>query len=546
MDIRVHAAPEGNIFAYQAASGQSLAKALWLAPETAGRLTPPSLCSGLGRCGRCKVRFISQAPTPTPLETRILPPEALLEGWRLACAHSVESLSAAVSQPVELELPPPPQPLRRIGHMGKDSESGANNGSSNARSQHLLLAVDLGTTSLHWRALTPAGALVAEGQEINPQMGAGADVMSRIAYAQQPQGRAQLAKRVVLAVENVLAALPATVGEICLAANTAMSCILLQKDCRGLAAAPYSCAYKGDTVEHITPLPPVYIPPLPSAFVGGDISAGIAFVQADKQPRYPYLLADMGTNGEFVLALSPQQAYVTSIPLGPALEGMGLTFGGMAGPGAQGDSICRFSLQPVGLTPHYLRPSAHALAPSQPPTICATGYLSLLHNLLRLGILRADGSFCAQPLSPLGARLAQQLFTADGEPRLALNADGSLYLSGRDVEEILKVKAAFSLALEKLLQSAQLQAADLQHIFLAGALGEHVVLEDLEALGILPQGAGARVCAVGNSALQGAALLLQKPELRAPLAHWSAHCLVLDLTTDPNFTANYMRHMLFA
>lgn len=371
--------------------------------------------------------------------------------------------------------------------------------------------------------------------------------MSRIAYAQHPQGRAQLAKRVVLALENVLTALPAPVEKMCLAANTAMTCILLQKDCIGLAAAPYSCNYKGNSLEQIAPLPPAYIPPLPAAFVGGDISAGIAFVQAKQQPTYPYLLADMGTNGEFVLALSPQQAYVTSIPLGPALEGMGLTFGGMAGPGAQVDTICRFSLQSTGLRPHYLHPSGQKPAlPAQAPIICATGYLSLLHNLLRLGILQTDGSFCTQPRSPLGARTAQQFYTIDGEQRLALNADASLYLSGRDVEEILKVKAAFSLALEKLLHSAQLQAADVRHIFLAGAFGEHVVAEDLEALGILPPGAGARVCAVGNSALQGAALLLQQPELRAPLARWSADCQVLDLTADPNFTTNYIHHMRFA
>lgn len=564
MDIRVRTGLDGNIFAYQVVpeknlvKPQSLAKALWLAPETAGLLTPPSLCSGLGRCGRCKVRFISQPPAATAMEAKILPPDALLAGWRLACAHTIDSLAASVGQPVELALPPPPLPVRRIQR----------NGHTSATPQHLLLAVDLGTTSLHWRALTPTGALVAEGQEINPQMGAGADVMSRLAYAQDPQGRAQLARRVLLALQSLIASLPAPVQQICLAANTAMTCILLQKDCSGLAAAPYRCDYTGNSLEQVPPLPPVYIPPLPSAFVGGDISAGMAFVQASQQPRYPYLLADMGTNGEFVLALSPHKAYVASIPLGPALEGMGLTFGGMAGPGAQGDSICRFSLQPLGLTPHYVSTAAQApvslasdqmsagqtsVGPlaeqtpfAQPATICATGYLSLLHNLLRLGLLQADGSFCAQPHSPLGARVAQQLYTEHGEPRLALNTDRSLYLSGRDVEEILKVKAAFSLALESLLQVVQIQAADLQHIFLAGAFGEHVMSDDLEALGILPQGAGARVHAVGNSALQGAALLLQQPELRAPLARWSAECLVLDLTADPNFTANYMRHMRFA
>ncbi|MEG2172837.1 MAG: ASKHA domain-containing protein, partial [Desulfovibrionaceae bacterium] len=75
--------------------------------------------------------------------------------------------------------------------------------------------------------------------------------------------------------------------------------------------------------------------------------------------------------------------------------------------------------------------------------------------------------------------------------------------------------------------------------------GEHVIPEDLEALGFLPHGAGSRVQAIGNASLHGASLLLNRPELRAPLARWSAACTVLDLTADPHFTANYMRHMRF-
>lgn len=557
MEIRLHTKPpgesEGEIFSYQAApsaaAGQSLAQALWLTPESAGWLRPPSLCCGLGRCGLCRVLFLSPAPQPAPVEQEVLTPQELAAGWRLACAHVLQELTTGEAGALEVFVPPPPLPQRIFNKTSATS---------------LSLAVDVGTTSLHWRALDflsdPAGTVVAEGREINPQMGAGADVMSRLAHAQQPQGRAQLAQRLTGALEHICAALPAPVEQMCLAANSAMTCILLQKDCTALASAPYHCAYAGNSCEQLPGLPPAYIPPLPAPFVGGDISAGMAFIQhtygglpEDIQTKYPFLLADMGTNGEFVLALSPRKAYVTSIPLGPALEGMALTFGGLAGAGAQGRIIHRFSLLPSGLTPHFL-PESGAKGSTESPRICATGYLSLLHILLRLGLIGTDGSFCAEsassPLlarhSPLAQRLARQLYQAHGETRLALNDDKSLYLRGYDIEEILKVKAAFSLALERLLQSTQLQAADLRHIFLAGAFGEHVIPEDLEALGFLPAGAGNRVRAVGNSALEGAALLLQKPELRAPLARWSAACTVLDLTADPNFTATYMRHMLFA
>ncbi|MEG2173791.1 MAG: ASKHA domain-containing protein, partial [Desulfovibrionaceae bacterium] len=433
MDIRVRIGPAGNIYTYQAAAGQSLAQALWLAPETVGLLTPPSLCAGLGRCGRCRVRFLTPPPPIGAAEQNILSPSALDAGWRLACAHEVRDLSPAIM----VELPPPPLPLRHI--MARSAEP-------------VGLAVDLGTTSLHWCAVDTQGHKLACGQEINPQMGAGADVMSRLAYARTSEGCKNLADRVLVSLRQICAAVPAPVQHLCLAANTAMTYILLHKDCSGLASAPYRCAYAGDSTEHLPDLPPVYIPPLPSAFVGGDISAGMAFVQTAYPARYPFLLADMGTNGEFVLALSPRKAYATSVPLGPALEGMGLSCGGMAGAGAQSAIIHHFSVQATGLTPHLL-PTAESAPQPDSSAICATGYLSLLHTLLRLGLVREDGSFCPQPSSPLGQKVAQGFQSVHGEQCLRLTPSGSLYLSAHDVEEISKVKAAFSLALERLLQT---------------------------------------------------------------------------------------------
>ena len=38
--------------------------------------------------------------------------------------------------------------------------------------------------------------MVAEGHDLNPQAGAGADVMSRLAVASAPEGRARLARLV--------------------------------------------------------------------------------------------------------------------------------------------------------------------------------------------------------------------------------------------------------------------------------------------------------------------------------------------------------------
>ncbi|RXF73816.1 DUF4445 domain-containing protein, partial [Desulfovibrio sp. DS-1] len=393
------------------------------------------------------------------------------------------------------------------------------------------------------------------------------------------------------AVARIAAGLPGPVRGLCVAGNSAMTAILLGRDVSGLATAPYRLDYAGGTAEILPELaglpdriglteltdvndraamPEVWIPPQPAPFVGGDVGAGMAALlygglaamdgagvaantlqapsldsprAADTtpvpaaSPRFPFLLADLGTNGEFVLATGPDSALVTSVALGPALEGIGLSCGGVAQPGA----IAAFSLGPAGLAPTVL-PEDDGV-PAAPTHLCGTGYLSLLRVLLRAGLLDEDGRFVMEPHSPLARRLAASLVEVRGERRLPL--PGGLHLSAGDVEEVLKVKAAFSLAYERLLAEAGLPGTALDAVYLAGALGEHARPDDLETLGFLPAGVAGRTRAVGNASLRGAELLLLRPELRARINAWRTGCRVVDLTTASDFSAAFLRHMRF-
>lgn len=505
------AVPGTALLTLQVERGQTLAQAIWLS----GEVTPPPLCSALGRCGRCRVRFVSPAPAAVAAEHSVLSPHELTQGWRLACRHSLAELSGAVEIVVPTARNAPIRP------------------SAAQPTEHdLLLAVDLGTTSLHWRALTHEGGVVAQGQEINPQMGAGSDVMSRIAAALRPGGREKLSELVLRRLRALVQEFPAVQG-ICLAANTALTAITLQKDVTGLASAPYALPLAGDSVARLPGLPPLYIPPQMAPFVGGDLSAGLATL-LHREP--PFLLADMGTNGEFILYVNEQESYMASVPLGPALEGIGLTFGDMAGSGSSSGIVNAVQLTPTGLV-------ATTVDGQPPQRLCAAGYLSLIRVLLQAKILREDGSFCPDPPLPLARKLAARLTRTDAQSRLPLW--GEVYLTGEDVEEILKVKAAFSLALTTLLEEAHMPPAALRRIYLAGALGEHVPAQDMEALGFVPQGMGQRMEAVGNTALQGAQALALHPALRHDLAHLTQHCHLVALAEHDAFTEKYVRHMRF-
>lgn len=581
-----------------ATAGQSLSQAIWLS----GLVRPLPLCGGLGRCGRCRVRFVRHAPSVLPAEEAVFSAQQLAEGWRLACRRQVpDAVSVGGADVVELELPPEsfvllpasPQKGGAAGPFlpGAKILAGPEILSPDmplAAMPALVLAIDLGTTSLCWRALNAQGTPLAEGRALNPQAGAGADIMSRLAVASTAEGRELLAQLVRHELQRIVDFLAQAglgrVERMCLAANTAMTDIFLNRDVQGLCAAPYRLAHSGDETLAVPGLPPVYIPPLPAPFVGGDVSAGLAALLEADTPR-PFVLADLGTNGELALVTEAGDLWLTSVPLGPALEGIGPECGQLAGPGV----VTGFALTPTGLAAKFYEAPGHHSAPAHahahPPLqasggmscpcpacqqaesavgqgrlleqtvtargISATGYLSLLALLLRAGVLRHDGQFVAAPAMPLAKKLAGGLELPEsgsqkiGQSGARLRLPHGLWLAAADVEELLKVKAAFALALTALLQAAGLPATSLATLCLAGTLGEYVNLDDLETVGFVPSVLSHRIRAVGNTSLDGAALLALNGDKAAALSRMCRHAVVISLVDQPNFHNEYLRHMRF-
>lgn len=487
IDIPVPAAP------------MNLAAILW----GRGHLPPRPLCAGIGHCGLCRVHFLSVPPAPTRREQDMLTPAELDSGVRLACCHDAEdSMSLAI----------PPEAIRpekdkvRSGQTAADSprpEDWAGTGAREAR-----LAVDLGTTSIVWEALGARGETLAQGHQPNPQMGAGTDVMARLAAASPGEDTdgaifmRDAVSKVLIGIADSLRSQGISVREICLAANPAMTLLALGLDASGLRAAPYRLDFHGAREASLPGLPPLWIPPLPAPFVGGDLSAGIcAVLHSSPAPRFPLLLADMGTNGEFVLLRAGLPPPAGQRPAGTGTGRNRPALWRNCRKRRRDGLPCRrlpgLAVQTLGGTP----PAPHLRRGLSLPDPTASGYGTAGHGR----------PFPAGRILPSSPRLSAHTSCRLADHRTGRTGPSS---AGRSVSGRFRCgKSAQGQG--RLLSGGGKSdgrsgacAADLGEIVLAGALGMHAPLDALADLGFLPPFSRAKTRTAGNTSLRGAGLLL--------------------------------------
>ena len=177
------------------------------------------------------------------------------------------------------------------------------------------MAADIGTTGVALALLDLSdGSAVARRGFLNPQRALGADVISRISAA--VNGRAEelrqlITQGVARGARELLAsanASPERVRRVTVAANTVMAHLLLGLPCGSLGVYPFTPApmpnaaidFEGVFGTGTGINCPVRVIPWLGAYIGGDVTAGIAYVlHARKSGRF--MLIDLGTNSELAL-----------------------------------------------------------------------------------------------------------------------------------------------------------------------------------------------------------------------------------------------------
>jgi len=403
--------------------------------------------------------------------------------------------------------------------------------------RHLGLAVDLGTTNCAGFLVDlDTGLRLASLGIENPQVGYGADLVSRVNHAvHSGAGARELQTAAVTGISglarDLCAAVSATtedIFEIAVCGNTAMHHLLLGLPVEQLGRAPFVpalCVAVDIKTRDLglAAAPGAYVHLLPNVggYVGGDHVA--ALLATEHRWAQTTIVMDIGTNTEISLIHGGSISSV-SCPSGPALEGGHITAGMRAAEGA----IERVRAVDGALAIEVIGKDA------EPVGLCGSGVLDALAAMYRTGMIDRRGRI----------QLGHAAVHAEGDHREVLLAPGVPFTQN-DVRAVQLAKAAIRAGIDCLLLDAGIEESAIGRIVIAGAFGAYIDLESALAIGLLPDLPLSRIEQVGNAAGVGVRMVLASASLRARAAELAGRCKYLELGTLPHFQRTFMRRIGF-
>lgn len=418
------------------------------------------------------------------------------------------------------------------------------------------VGIDIGTTTI-------AGVLVdmvtgenlATASRTNPQSIHGDDVVSRIEYVGTDTTRLlEMRSLVTDAINEIIMECAQKVGAsaraiagVALAGNTTMHHLLIGIPPTHIGTSPFIPVLNdaillraGDIGIEIAHGARAYVLPNISAYVGGDITAGIMVHGIHREERN-ILYIDVGTNGEMALRANGK-TYSCSTAAGPAFEGARISCGMRAATGAV-TSVER-GVDDIILT---------TVDDAPVRGLCGTGVLDVVAVMLDYGIVDETGRIVDDDELPddLPDAVRKRVLYDGDEPSFALCfGDGvqqlQVTVTQRDVRELQLAKGAIGAGVEVMLQAADLEVDALDAVWLAGAFGSYMRPASARRVGLLPEDIDlAKVDFVGNAALAGARAALLDIGCRGDadvVAHETAY---LELSGRADFQMAYMTAMAF-
>ncbi len=408
---------------------------------------------------------------------------------------------------------------------------------SGGRPDNFGIAVDLGTTNIVCSLVdlnsgSPAGIPVSD---TNPQTAIGEDILARIHHCLNPGGLDELRLAAVGCInaltEKLAAGAGISAGDMpcaCISGNTTMAHLFLGLDPYNICRAPYVPAanrfgdFKArDAGLNIMPEAPVIVLPNVGSYVGGDVLAGIlASGMADREGIS--ILVDVGTNAEIIVG-NRDWLVACAGAAGPALEGGVVSSGMRAAPGA---------IDRITIDKNY-KPSFSVIGDVPPAGMCGSALIDLLSELFRTGLIDGRGKF-------IPGRTERVVGTESGP---AYRVADSIFFTEKDIENLIRTKAAMYTALTVIISEIGITFDDIESFFVAGTFGEYIAADKAVSIGMLPDIPLEKFRLLGNSSLKGAVMAILDLEAIQRIEKISSMITYKELNASAEFMSLYRAAM---
>ncbi len=386
----------------------------------------------------------------------------------------------------------------------------------NGKSGRFLgVAVDLGTTRYVISIVDLKGKKeICQGNYLNPQAKIGPDILTRIRYAEDKDGREEIRRVIVEDMDRNIHRLCEGSGidvkdivNVAIAGNTAMTHLFLGIAPNWIIREPYipplntldlfSAKDIGLSLGEGTK---IFLFPNIGSYFGGDLLAGLLVCEMHKKDEVS-LFVDVGTNAEVILG-NRDWLIACAGAAGPALEGGVSKIGKQASYGVI-DKILGFDLQ----TKKFKYTTIENLPPIG---ICGSGMIDLAAQLFLNGLLDIRGKFVIEK--------APELFVEkDGILHIKIvdakesGTKEDLLISQPEIDSLIRSKAAMYTILETIAQTVGISLNDISRFYVGGTFGNFINPRSAITIGMLPDLPIDRFIPLGNTSLKGSKRLLFEP-----------------------------------
>jgi len=470
-----------------------------------------SECGGRGICGKDVIRVeegVESLAGATGIEKGYLEPGKLESGYRLACQARVDKdandirifipdfgkytiLTDVIETAAELR-PSVFKKDRRVIYHGRE-DLGPYQGTI------LGLAIDVGTTTLVMQVVDlETGKNIAHPiASKNPQIAYGNDVISRIGHTiTHKHGLKELQKAVISGINEGLRELEKKLNaaegqiteniyDVVVVGNSTMRSIFFGQNVHDLGLIPFEPANKGAVTSkaaelglEVHPEALAYGAPLIGGHAGADCLADIIATRIYQNIEI-CMVIDIGTNGEVVIG-NKDRIMTASCAAGGAYEGYQIR----CGVGAIEGAITELAINDGKVT-------FKTLGDKPPLGVCGSGVIDLLAELHRNEIINER------------ARIKEEYHITDG-----------IRISQEDINQLIVAKAGLRTDQDLLIKYYGTHLDNVSKIYLAGAFGNYMNIENAMAIGLLPRAPEDKFIRFGNGALAGARDMLVSRERR--------------------------------